>query len=476
MESKVFPLSITKFIKQNKLVLALAILIFLPSLFTFFSGDDWSHLRLSQINSFPEFINFFSFSKNPQTASFYRPLPTQVFFFAFFRLFTFHSFFYHLFVMASFLYSLYLLYSFSFLFSQKQAVAKISLLIYALSATNFTRLYFLSAFQEVSLVIFVLLSLIYFIHSKKTTLSLLFFILALMSKETAIILPLILLTYSLLFRKKISLKKHYLFWLISLFYLALRFFLFRLPVGDSYIWNFSPRSILNTLFWYLLWSLGTPELLVDYISSGLMPLPRLFTDYPIWSYVILFTTVLSIIFAIYIFIRSLKQFNRQHLFSILIFLFSISPLLPLPWHKFTLELGLPLVGFSLFIALILINQSKNLKIFLTIFISLNLFTNCLTYTRHYSVQRSKLSLRIYQFLLNNYPNYPQDSYFEFINDTSNYGSAWGSSKQISHITSSSDMFQVIYNNHQIEVFFADTPAQRPIDKKPINISTKQFFR
>ncbi|MBU1200450.1 hypothetical protein KJ953_02840 [Patescibacteria group bacterium] len=466
----------SQFIKENKFILALVFLVFLPSLFTFFSGDDWSHLRLSQISSFSEFFNFFSFSNNAQTASFYRPLSTQVFFFIFQTIFGLNSFFYHIFVMAGFFYSLYLLHSLCLILFKNKLVANVSLIIYAVSATNFTRLYFLSAFQEILMVIFILSSLIYF-ATKKYQRSLIFFILALMSKETAIVLPAILLAYSILFNKKINIKKHLWFWIISAVYLCFRFFIFKLPVGDSYIFSFSPKSILNTLFWYVTWSFGTPELLVDYISSGLKPIPRLFTDYPTWSYIMLTGTVTLVSYTGYIFAKTLRSLNKKHLFSALLFLVSISPLLLLPWHKFTLELGLPLVGFSMFVSLLLVAHKKDLKTFLVLFIIFNLLTNYLTYTRHYSVGRSKISTQISEFLKNNYPTYPEDSYFEFINDTQDYGATWGSSKQISHTISSSDMFKVFYNNHTIQVFFEDdTEAERPTDKKQIKISTKQFFK
>ncbi len=472
-----FPLTFIQFIKKNKFILALVFLVFLPSLFIFFSGDDWSHLKLSQISSPTEFLNFFSFSNNAQTASFYRPLSTQVFFYIFQTIFGLNSFFYHLFVMAGFFYSLYLLHSLCLILFKNKLVANVSLIIYAVSATNFTRLYFLSAFQEILMVIFVLSSLIQFIKNKTVGKSVIFFILALMSKETAIVLPAILLAYSVLFKKKINIKRHIWFWIISAIYLCFRFFIFKLPVGDSYIFSFAPKSILNTLFWYVTWSFGTPELLVDYISSGLKPIPRLFTDYLAWSYIMLTGTVTLFSYAGYIFAKTLRSINKNHLFSSLLFLLSISPLLILPWHKFTLELGLPMVGFSMFISLLLVAHKKDLKIFLSLFIIFNLLTNYLTYTRHYSVGRSKISSQISEFLKNNYPIHPNDSYFEFINDTQDYGTDWGSSKQISHTISSSDMFRVFYNNHTIQVFFEDEiEAERPTDKKPIKISTKQFFK
>ena len=69
------------------IIISFAILIFCPAFNNFFGADDWYHLRLGQIQSVKEFINYFSFIENDQTAAFYRPLSTQVFFFLMQKLF-----------------------------------------------------------------------------------------------------------------------------------------------------------------------------------------------------------------------------------------------------------------------------------------------------------------------------------------------------------------------------------------------------
>src|SRR3989344_5940675 len=266
-----------------KKIIFLSFFIFFPSAFVFFSADDWFHLRVSQISSIPEFLNFFSFAKSGQSIAFYRPLPTQVFFYIFQKLFGLNCFGY----------SLYLVNKLATKLLNSDRKALLATLIYGVSVSNFTRLYFLSAFQEVALVIFSLLMIINYLEEKKKK-SLLFFLLALLSKETAVILPVILIFIDWS-QKKVNFSKLIPFGIILLPYLYLRLFLFGEAVGETYIWNFSLLKAANNLMWYDLWSVGAPELLVDYIGSGLRPIPRFFTDLPLWGPVILGFLIANII-------------------------------------------------------------------------------------------------------------------------------------------------------------------------------------
>lgn len=491
-----------------------SILVFLPSLGNYFSGDDWFHLRISQIGSLGEFLNFFSFSQTAQSAAFYRPLPTQVFFFVFQKLFGLTAWPYHLFVLLCFGYSLYLLYQFairelktknlaprtSHFAPRTNNLALITVLVYGFSVSNFTRLYFLSAFQEIALVIFSLLSLLSFPKSKLK--SLIFFVLALMSKETAIVLPLLLIIFNFKYLKKNS--TYLKFYLpagmavicISVIYLYFRFVIFGGAVGDSYLWSFSPAKAANTLMWYTLWSFGAPELLVDYVGSGLRLVPKFFIDYPIWGKVIIPLLLGTIGTTGLLFFQKLREIlsrsmgwipGRAYSTSstyagmtdifkcILFFLITLLPVLFLPSHKFALELGLPLVGFSLALAWLIPNKLNFFSLaFLSFYIFLNLSMNYLTYTRHYSVSRGKISAEIYNYFSQNYPTYPAGKYFEFVNDAGDFGAQWGQSRQISQALSGSDFFRVFYTIPDVKVYYQDTPSATPAGT-PIYLSTKQFL-
>lgn len=453
------------------------VLLYLPALGNFFSADDWFHLHLTQISTLPEFFNFFSFSQNSQTASFYRPIPTQVFFFFFQKIFGLNAWAYYLFGLTLFAYILYLIKKFSETYLPLD-ISYLPSLIYGLSVSNFTRVYFLSAYQELFLVTFSLLSLIN--YKKKPILSLVFFVLALMSKETAIVIPVLILLLNVN-GKKAPLSTIYnlrFSILASLLYLYFRLFHFGLAEGVSYVWDFSPTKAINTTMWYILWAIGAPELLIDYIGSGLRPVPRFFADYSSWWPVITFPLLVIVGLLNFTLFKNFKKISLTFWIFSVFFFFSLLPFLFLPSHKFALELGLALVGFSLAISLLLQKTSRVFYFaFLGVFLFYNLSMNYLTLTRHYSVSRGQISKKIHQFFSQNYSTPPVSRYFEFINDATDYGEIWGQSKQISQSLSSSDFFKVFYKNPDYKVYYQDIKEERPPQSasSAINISTKQFL-
>src|SRR3989338_2004540 len=296
------------------LTILLPIILFSPSLAIFFSSDDWFHLRVSAITHLSEFSNFFSFIRNPQSIAFYRPLTTQVFFFAFQKLFGVNPTPFHIFVLTCFAFSLYLIFRLSKKLQKTNEKALICTILYGFSVSNFTRLYFLSAFQEIALVVFSLLTITGYLNDRRS-ISLVYFVLSLLSKETAVVLPLVLLILDWS-RKKFDLKKLVPFALILLPYLYLRLFVFGPALGDTYQWNFSLAKVINTLTWYGLWSLGAPELLVDYIGSGFIPVAKFFSDFPVWSYWILGSIILSGALIGWLFIKAIKSLSKNHILAI----------------------------------------------------------------------------------------------------------------------------------------------------------------
>ncbi|TRZ48341.1 hypothetical protein D4S03_10015, partial [bacterium] len=362
--------------------------------------------------------------------------------------------------------SICLLYKFALTLTKN---APLVVFFYAFSVTNFTRLFFISAYQELFLANFILLSLLTF--RKKPIVAITSFILALLSKETAVVLPLLLLLTDW-YQNKINLKRLIPYIGILVPYLYLRLFIFHGSGGDSYIWDFSPIRAVNTLFWYSLWSLGAPELLVDYVGSGLRILPRFFTDYPLWSKVILTSLAAVIINIILLLIKFGKKFDRTIVFSAGFFIICLLPVLFLPWHKFTLELTLPLVGFAVFLSHVCQPGKVLCKSFLFLFLILNLSMFYLTYTRSYAINRGPICQKIVNYLQVKYPT-PPIGYFEFVNDTDDYGEAWGSSKQISNACGGSELFMVFYHDPNYLVYFEDYPGSRPSITR-IPLSTKSF--
>lgn len=460
------------------IIIILSVLIFSPALGNFFWGDDWFLIEVSRIDSSREFIDFFSFTQTSRSVPFYRPVSTNLFFYTFQTLFGLNIFFYRLFALILFGVSLYLVYKFSEIIFQNKVEQNLTLFIYGISAIHFNTIYYLSAIADSFMVVFVICSILFFFKlqtTKNLILSLFFFILALGSKETAVVTPLLILVI-IWFKKQKSFIKIIWFFPPLFLYLLLHLMNPSIAVENSYIFDFSPIKLLNTLFWYVAWSFGAPELLVDYIGNGFKILPRFYDDFHVWSWVILGeVTILFTSLCILIF-NSKKKMLRRIVLGSALFIISLLPVIFFPWHKFAYYLTLPLLGFSIALAeLIDFNKKFISCIFIAFFIILNISSVILNYQTNYSVSRSRISERVFLYFQKYYPVPPKDSYFEFINDTPVVNQYWGSSKQIDQAISQSNLFKVLYKNHDYLVFYEDINAQRPVGKNKIPVSTAKFL-
>lgn len=465
--------------KTLLIIIFASLLIFLPSYSNFFAADDWFHLKITQITSPQEFINFFSFVRNPVSITSYRPIPSQLFFFVFQKLFGLDPVPYHLFALSLFALNIALVYHLAREILPGRRLPLLSAILYGVSAVHFTALYSIASIQEIVLVSFALLAL-YSYHrsgsskeSRWRIASLVFFVLALLSKETAAVLPIIFVALDWA-KGRTNILRVIPFFVILIPYLFLRFFVFGGITGGIYQWEFSLKRTLNTTIWYTLWSLGVPEFLVDYVGSGPRLISKYFIDFSRLGWVVLgYTAALVISLPAALAQNRLKRIKAPA-FGLFFFFVSLLPVIFLPWHKFTLELGLPMAGMSIFLASLLPKKSTLSYAFVGIFLLSNLFTNWLYLSRHYSVTRATMSKEIYGYFRLNYPTPPISSYFEFVNDTPDYGPEWGSSKQIAQVTSDSNLFKVIYHDPAYRVYFADHLGPRPVEKTKIPISTKMF--
>ncbi len=475
-----YVLKLKEFLKNKKyfLLISLSVLVFLPALFNFFSADDWFHLRLVQINSCQEFLNFFSFGKTDQSAAFYRPMSTQLFFFGFYKLFGLNSIFYFGFGLVLFGLIIWNLIKFLEELKFEKKTIWVATLIYGLSASNFARINFVSAYQELLVGLFTLLGLRFYI--KKNWWFVVFGIMALLSKETAIIFGgLMMLVDWKLKENPFKKIKYYLpIVLSSIIYLVLRFGIFKTVQGDSYIWDFGLKKVLNTTMWYGFWSIGIPEFMVDYVGSGLRVVPKFFSDFGIWAKIFLSeigVLFLSILGLIIFGIKKLGKNLDKFVWGILFFGISLLPVIFLPWHKFSHALTLPLIGMAIILGEIYsLNKNKILKIFfLVAFLILNLSSIYNLNQKHYSVTRGEISKKVFNYFEQNYPEYPKDKSFVFVNDTNPEVKQWGSSKQIAYALSSSDFFKVFYKNKNIKVYYEDLDANIP--ENSIKLSSRMFL-
>jgi hypothetical protein len=417
---------ITKHINNNYYVYCLigicliALVLFFPSLTNFYTNDDFFHLRISQVSSVKDFFNFFNLMKSPEGWGLYRPLTTQIYYFISSRLFNLNPLPLHVISFITFFGIIFLVAELTMILTKNTNIALLSAILYATSATHFGHLYFLGAYQELGMTLFFLLSVIYFIKFellkkyKYLIISLLCFVLALMSKETAVVLPfiMVLIHIYLKFKKEKAYDlKHFLavliaFLMLLLIYLYMRFKYYGFAQGDSYLWDFSIKKVLNSIVWYKLWSLNIPETLVDFVGPGLKLNQNLFKY---WGRE--FTLIFSLFAAevLILFVLVINKFKdilkdwKIYVFSIFWFIFTLVPVLFLPVHKFTYYLTLPIIGIVICISSLLTNFKfkKIIFIFMIIWISNSFITLKLTRNTNWITQGAKTSKNVFKYFEKN---------------------------------------------------------------------------
>lgn len=469
------------------LIIFCSLLLFSPALTNFFSGDDWFHLKVVQISSIGEFLNFFNPVPNEQSIAFYRPIPTQLLFFVFYRLFGLNVFFYHLFVFGVFALSLYLFYSLLLKLKVSKKASLLALIIFAFSHTNFTRLYFLSAAQETMMVLFILLGL----HShlkkhnlKQNLLTSFWFVAALLSKDSAIVFPLLIFLLDWYREKKIYFKRNSGFVILTLIYLYIRLFLFGFnnTIGgdESYTLSFSPRVTVNSFYTYMLWLLGGAELLKDYMSGPLSIINRFYMDFGVWGKIMLGLLATEGFGLVFITIKNIKKINWLQWGSLAVLFITTLPFLFFPNHKFAIQLTMPLMAFATFVGILLEKQRRLIATaFIIVFMILNLVSIALTSSTHYSVQRANISQKVYQYFQENYFLLQNSTNIVFLNAKGSEASptTWGSSKQVFHALMGETYFQVVYPDLNLRVYFEDLldGEDLPNEDNTLNLDSDLFL-
>ncbi|MFH2062171.1 MAG: hypothetical protein ABIJ43_04230 [Candidatus Beckwithbacteria bacterium] len=475
--------------------------LYYPAIFTFFTHDNFFHMKISRVNSIQGFLSFFNLFNAPVDWGFYRPLTTQVFYFINWKIFKTSHIWMN--IMAFLFFFLVMLLVFSFvrkLINKK--VALLSTLLYITSATHFTHLYFV-ADQELGHAIFFLSSIILFIDHllKKSGLKLFLswvcFIGALMSRESAIMLPyglgIVYLWLKTVKKIKLPVKKFLLnllpFLITLLGYLYLHTFHYGLIKGDSYIWEFTPKVFLNNLSWYGLWSLNLPQMLIDYIGPGFKINSNLFQFYPkemltIFSLFLVF--IFLIIVAVIVGFRGMKKQVKAVILSAMWFIGLLLPVLFLPWHKFTIYLTLPLIGGVMVLSLVLGEARKVvcnkagilignlfLVLLVTVYILLSTATIKLTDKTHWITSGAKTAQRVHQYFTDRYSNLENNIDVYFYDRPEDGDLPWKPSNELKVILSDNNYFSVFFED-KIQAYYVESESLIT-DPGAIKISARQFL-
>lgn len=441
------------------LIFLLILIVYFPVFSLYFTQDDFFHLKMSQANSLSDFLNFFS-PRNPYGYSFYRPLTTQVYLFLTRSFFGLQPLFFHLVPFIFFLVNSVLVFKITekLLKNRSRAplLSGVATFLYAINASNLGSLAYISNFQEIGMAFFLFLS--FWLYLKNQKWAFLLFVLALLSKESAIVLPLILLTYEFLIGKK-EWKKTLPFWFILGFYGIFRVApLASGATGGVYQPVFEPIKIINSYFWYLLWGIGLPEMLIDFVGPGLKIDPKFILFYRREAQTIFVFSFLFLVILVLGILKSSRKEKSKEVFFLLWFIIGLLPVVFWPWHKFSYYLTVPLLGLVGFIIALSRNLPKvllGLAVFSLFLISLT--TINLSWDTYWVVTRAKIAENLIDDLKQEYPELPPGASLYFKNDPQypiiiGFGN---SSTQAYYTLSGENGPQVIYDDFSLKVYYED---------------------
>ena len=319
--------------------------------------------------SFPAFFNL-DYFKIAQTEVSYRPLATLSYFLIY-AVFNLNPLAFHLFSLLLHIFNVILVYLLVDLIQRRKTSAMIAALVFACHPVLTEAVNCISYNEDLFVALFYLLALISYIHAAAKEnasgltiylFSLISFLLALLSKEMAITLPVIILLYDITLRERAGTdgfikqavatigkqKFYYLgFALVALFYLALRFKILVNPEDSLSIW----RAGLFKRILFL------PQHLFDYLKLTFWPLDlnaEYSFAYPdrFWGISNLFS--FSVIMAIIVGSFFIYQYSKGLFFGVWWFIITLMPVSNLiEIHNPIAEryLYLPLVGFCIIIAI-----------------------------------------------------------------------------------------------------------------------------
>lgn len=314
--------------------------------------DDYFFLIIGQAHTLQEFIGFFS----PLKEYFYRPLSTETLFF-FINATGQNLMFAHSLSFLFYFLGLFFLYKVTYRLTNNKILSCLFVFMYAIHFTHVFQLYMMNTFQEIALFAFLTISF-YFYLLKRFYISILFFVFALMSKESAVVYPAFLFLFTLYHAGMKDYKnyklyiKPVLFGIVSvIFFIIFRYGASHVATIDIYEIHLSPKLIINNIQWYILWSLGLPNFLPNFTRS-IFSIPTNdfwnlfnFQDYRIYFQSIMAFYGLFLLTGIIYFIqypRKLYPFIINNIFLILCFLIFVAPTLPII-HRWMVRLTIPLL-------------------------------------------------------------------------------------------------------------------------------------
>lgn len=430
--------------------------LFFPTFSYFFSQDDFFHLKMSNARNLTDVLLFFS-PQNPFGYTFYRPLTVQTFLFLARSFFGLNPLPFRLIIFLFFLSNVYLTYKLVGELSSNKRAGLGAAFLYGASSLHFATLSYISTFVDIGAAFFFFMAIFFYLKEKK--ISLLFFILSLLSFETALCLPAVILAIEFFGNKKF--KRTTAYFSILFLYVFFRLFVFELPQDRVYSFIPSLKSVLNSVAWYGFWSAGMPENFTDFIGSGFRPTERFFEVFGWQGYAIIFGGMFTLLSLAFGSLKLLKGRKDRNFMAIFLFWFfaGLAPFIFWPQHKFVYYLEISLLGFC---GLLSLSISKLSKLHCSLVILIFLLTSIISvdfYKRNYwTVTRAKIAQNTLKEIREKYPTLPEGSVLYFKNDQ-NYkfiSKDWGgTSSQVKVAISGCNGVHLIYNDWSLKCLFED---------------------
>lgn len=345
---------------RNKLVyifLLLSIitsgLLYKDSFSAYFFQDDWFTLRISNAKNVSEVLQFFIPRKD---IIYYRPLGMQIPFFILQRIFGINPLPFHILGFGLHAINIILVFILIRLLTKSSPLASLSAFLYGVSAVHYTPAFWPATLPFIIGPTFFFTSFILFLKSlgkKEYTyyfLSIIAFIIGLLTNEMVIVLIPILLAYRF-FMDKFKIKKVLPFILVFFIIFIFRFTIFTPPVHGSYQIGLGKDLFIN-LRAYLLWSFNWPEEMKAQFVSLFGVNKQFIREFP-WYFGIFFVTFIINVLFFYIIpitlliFKKRKQYYSRIMFGIIWFVIGLTPVLFFTQHSFSYYLPISLVGLLL---------------------------------------------------------------------------------------------------------------------------------
>lgn len=447
------------------LLFAFTTFLFKNAFSVYFFSDDFFFLKISRITSFNQFLNFFS----PIRQYSFKPISTEVFYF-FIHLFNENIFIAHLIGFFVFFIGVYYLYRIVYFLSKNKSLAYLTTSFYAINFTHVFQLYYFGTFQEVFLFTFLCICFYKFLIGKNIH-AVTFFILALLSKETAILFVPFLIIFKLIAYKKIKLKDLIPYVILgAIFYFTYQYSLKFVTSLYNYKIHLSPRLVGNNLMWYLLWSLGLPNFMPDYFTSIFRPpIPEFYSllkNIPEIKTYLLLLLAYYIVFGLTLLTYFFKNNGqiKKNLFLILFLILSFGIFIgPIGFfqHKWMVRLAIPLIFIiliqSYFIDSFIKSGSffKVIGYFLVIlYFVINIMGIPILESSSTFLLESRFTLNAKKYFENNRQKILNYSYIYIIDPPINKSNPWGGSKKLKVTLGDQSFINLYFPNKNIKAIYS----------------------